>query len=285
VKRRAATLGVVLAVTAGMTASSIGLLASVEQTPAVPPVSSLRPLPAARGVGALGRIEPQDGVRRVAGPARPSAVVAELLVEEGKQVTAGEALAVLDAHAADAARVARAEAELADARAAFARVDPLVRQRVLAEALRDEERRRVAVAEADLALARADWALDTVRAPVAGRVLDVHARAGERIGPAGLLELGRTDVMYAVAEVYETDVATVRVGQRAVVRSAAFDPPLTGRVERVGLQVRRQVLLADDPTADVDARVVEVHVRLDDGTRAAALSNLEVDVVIDTETP
>jgi HlyD family secretion protein len=285
VKRRAATLGVVLAVTAGMTASSIGLLASVEQTPAVPPVSSLRPLPAARGVGALGRIEPQDGVLRVAGPARPSAVVAELLVEEGKQVTAGEALAVLDAHAADAARVARAEAELADARAAFARVDPLVRQRVLAEALRDEERRRVAVAEADLALARADWALDTVRAPVAGRVLDVHARAGERIGPAGLLELGRTDVMYAVAEVYETDVATVRVGQRAVVRSAAFDPPLTGRVERVGLQVRRQVLLADDPTADVDARVVEVHVRLDDGTRAAALSNLEVDVVIDTETP
>jgi HlyD family secretion protein len=156
---------------------------------------------------------------------------------------------------------------------------------VLAEALSDETRRAVAVAEANLAVARSVHALATVRAPADGRILAIHARAGERIGPDGLLDLGCTDAMYAVAEVYETDIGAVRPGQRATVTSAALGTPVSGRVERVGLVVRRQRVLADDPVADVDARVVEVHVRLEDSARVAALSNLEVDVVIDRGTP
>jgi multidrug efflux pump subunit AcrA (membrane-fusion protein) len=42
-------------------------------------------------VTAIGRLEPKDGVRRVAGPSRPSVVIAKLLVEEGEHVTAGQA--------------------------------------------------------------------------------------------------------------------------------------------------------------------------------------------------
>jgi len=91
--------------------------------------------------------------------------------------------------------------------------------------------------------------------------------------------------MYAVAEVYETDVGRVRAGQRATVRSPVFGHPLGGVVERVGLAVRRQAVLDADPVARIDARVVEVKVRLDaaDGTQVAGLSNLQVDVVIQEE--
>jgi HlyD family secretion protein len=284
-KRALALLVAPLGAVVALTAWGVGPLASRGSDAVAPPAPTLQPQRAPHAVGALGRIEPKDGVIRVAGPARPSAVVAELLVEENERVAAGAPLAVLDARAADAALVTRAEAELANANAALGRVEPLFRQGVTAAAVRDDAHRRVAVAAADLSVARANYALDTVRAPGDGQVVFIHARPGERIGPQGLLELGRTDVMYAVAEVYETDVATVRSGQSATVYSPALVPPLTGRVERVGLQVRPQAVVADDPTADVDARVVEVHVRLDDGHRAAALSNLEVDVVIDTEAP
>ncbi|MCX8071594.1 MAG: hypothetical protein N3C12_03965 [Candidatus Binatia bacterium] len=40
--------------------------------------------------------------------------------------------------------------------------------------------------------------------------------------------------------------------------------------------------LADDPAAKVDARVVEVRVRLHESEHVAGLSNLQVEVRIDT---
>jgi HlyD family secretion protein len=84
--------------------------------------------------------------------------------------------------------------------------------------------------------------------------------------------------MYAVAEVYETDVGRVRVGQRATIESPALPRALTGSVERIGLRIGRQDVLDTDPVADVDARVVEVEVKLDDPEPAARFTNLRVDV-------
>ena len=55
---------------------------------------------------------------------------------------------------------------------------------------------------------------------------------------------------------------------------------LEGTVERVGLRVGRLESIGTDPTRQSDARVVEVEVRLDDGTSAALLTDLEVEVVI-----
>jgi len=88
--------------------------------------------------------------------------------------------------------------------------------------------------------------------------------------------------MYAVAEVYETDIGRVKVGQRATVRSPAFSPELAGVVERVGMKVGKLEARDLDPAARTDARIVEVHIRLDDSTRAAPLSNLQVEVAIQT---
>jgi HlyD family secretion protein len=120
-----------------------------------------------------------------------------------------------------------------------------------------------------------------VRSPVDGQVLKIHAREGERVGADGIVEIGATGSMYAVAEVYETDVGRVRVGQRARVSSPAFERALAGSVERIGLRIGRLDVLGTDPVADTDARVVEVEVRLDEPEPAARLTNLRVDVLFE----
>jgi len=122
--------------------------------------------------------------------------------------------------------------------------------------------------------------MDTVRAPIRGQVIEIHARQGERVGPGGIAEIAQTDHMYAVAEVYETDVARVKPGQHATIRSRALDPSLTGTVDRVGMKIGKLDVLDTDPAARTDARVVEVEIKLDDSARAAALSNLQVEVAI-----
>jgi HlyD family secretion protein len=233
-----------------------------------------------RAVAALGRLEPHDGIRRLAGPSRP-AVIAKLLVEQGDRVATGQPIAVLDTVHEDEASVARAQAELGNAQRAFNRMDSLVRQRVSSTAALDDAKLAVDVARAQLDAARAALDLDTVRAPIDGEIVAVHARSGERIGPDGIVEIARNDQMYAIAEVYETDIARVELGQRARMRSPALPDDLSGTVDRIGRKVGRQEALDTDPIARTDARVVEVRIALDDSTRAAGLSNLQVEVTFE----
>ena len=123
-------------------------------------------------------------------------------------------------------------------------------------------------------------ALARVTAPIAGQVLLVHARAGERIGTSGLLELGQTQHMYVVAEVYETDIGLVKEGQAATISSPALSEALNGNVERIGSIIGKNDILDLDPVARTDSRVVEVFIRLDDSEAVASLTYLQVDVEI-----
>jgi HlyD family secretion protein len=111
-------------------------------------------------------------------------------------------------------------------------------------------------------------------------VLAIHARPGELVGAEGVLDLGAVDRMFAIAEVFETDIRAVAVGQRATVTSEALARALTGRVERIRPRVRKQDVVGTDPVARKDARVVEVEIALDDASTAATLTHLQVDVVI-----
>jgi HlyD family secretion protein len=138
----------------------------------------------------------------------------------------------------------------------------------------------VDVASAHLDRARAEARRSYVHAPFAGRVLDIVLRPGELIGEAGILELGRVSRMYAVAEVYETDIRYVREGQRASVSSPALEQPLGGTVRSIRQKVEKQDQIGTDPAARKDARIVEVAILLDDPEPAAGLTNLQVDVVI-----
>jgi HlyD family secretion protein len=51
-------------------------------------------------------------------------------------------------------------------------------------------------------------------------------------------------------------------------------------VERIGLKIGKLDVLDTDPVAKTDARVVEVHIRLDGGVDVSRLTNLQVEVEI-----
>ncbi len=124
-----------------------------------------------------------------------------------------------------------------------------------------------------------------VRVPIDGQILKINTLVGEQVDTSeGIVELGRTNQMYAIAEVYETDVSKVKVGQRATIISehGGFEGQLQGTVDHIGLQIKKQDVLESDPAADKDARVVEVKVRLDpqDSNKVAGLTNLQVRVKI-----
>jgi HlyD family secretion protein len=139
----------------------------------------------------------------------------------------------------------------------------------------------VDVAMANMQRAKADLDASIVRSPINGQVIKIHSREGEQVSNDGIAEIGNTDQMFVVAEVYETDIQRVRRGQRATISSSAFPGELTGTVEEVGMLIRKNDVLNTDPAADTDVRVVEVKIRLDDSRLVSGLTNLQVKVKIE----
>lgn len=135
----------------------------------------------------------------------------------------------------------------------------------------------------DIEKAKADLASSYVKAPREGEILNIHTRPGELISDQGILELANTERMYAIAQVYETDVSRIRQGQTATIQSTGVVGELRGQVDEIGLKIGRKDVLGTDPVADVDARVVEVKIRLDpqSSERVKKLTNLQVNVIID----
>ncbi len=141
-------------------------------------------------------------------------------------------------------------------------------------------------AEADLARAEGDLRQARIVAPTNGVILSINTRLGERPGDEGVATLADTSHMVAELEVYQADIGRVAPGQRVQLSTEALgSEPLTGDVTRIGLEVGRQTLVADDPAANTDARVIAVTVTLDAPStlRAAALSGLEVVARVETE--
>jgi HlyD family secretion protein len=152
----------------------------------------------------------------------------------------------------------------------------------------------VAAAEAEVASAivavkqaQADLDLASIKAPRNGQVIKVHTWPGEVVGNEGILTIGQTDRMVAVAEVYESDVKHVRKGQPVKITSEAFDGTASGVVSEIGLQIYKKNVLNTDPTAAADGRVLEVKVQLDaaGSRKVAGFTNLEVNVNIARRDP
>jgi HlyD family secretion protein len=145
----------------------------------------------------------------------------------------------------------------------------------------------LARAQASARQAQAELTEAYVRAPSAGEILKVHTRAGESPSDKGIVEMGQTSQMVAVAEVYESDVRRLRVGQAATIKSesGAFTQNLKGTVSYIGLQIGKQDVLNTDPAADSDSRVVEVKIAIDptDSTAVKGLTNSKIAVTINTQ--
>jgi HlyD family secretion protein len=147
---------------------------------------------------------------------------------------------------------------------------------------------RAAQAEVDNAVAALKQAQTNLKqvyisAPLAGRILKIHTRPGAKISDSGIVEMAQTDQMLAVAEVYQTDIGKVRLGQPAVITSDTFPGELRGTVSEIGWQVSRQNVFSNQPGENLDRRVVEVKIRLhpEDSKRVEGLTNLQVQTAIE----
>ncbi|WP_009633627.1 HlyD family efflux transporter periplasmic adaptor subunit [Synechocystis sp. PCC 7509] len=131
---------------------------------------------------------------------------------------------------------------------------------------------------------QAQLALTYVTAPQTGEIMKIHSKPGENISNEGIVEMGRTDSMVVVAEVLEEDISKIRLGQKATVTSdnRAFNGEIKGTVTEIGRLVGKQDVIDSDPSADVDARVVEVKINLESQSsrKVSGLTNAKVVVAI-----
>ena len=195
----------------------------------------------------------------------------ELILE-----TAREQLAVAQANLS---RIKSAqEQQIAEAKATL---DRIAEVRVVDI---DVAEAQVRQAQAAVATAQAELDLAYIKSPQAGTVIKILTRPGEVVSSnEGIARIGQIEQMYAIAEVYESDIEKVKIGQKATITSSAISAKLTGTVERIGLEIERQQVVNTDPTANIDAKVVEVKVKLDEKSsqKVTRLTNLLVTVKID----
>jgi HlyD family secretion protein len=132
-------------------------------------------------------------------------------------------------------------------------------------------------------LAKVNLNQAVVRSPQNGQVFEIHTHPGELVSNDGIADIGQTNQMYVIAEVYESDIGKVHSGQQVRIFGDYLPIELQGIVDRKGLQVRRQNVINTDPVSNIDNRVVEVHIRLDETSsqKAANLTNMQVKAVIE----
>ncbi len=214
--------------------------------------------------------------------------------------------------AAQGAEIARLESELDAAEEEVRRYEPLFQKKVVSASAFDQKRLAVATttqtlkqakeklnslaevretdvslaqseveaATATASLARSEFELSTIRSRINGRVVKINAWPGEEVSKNGIVELAKTSRMYAIAEVYETDVARVRIGQQVTVTGDALTGKVQGTVTQIGGKIARNTVSPSDPAAFSDLRVVEVKVLLQESPQVENLIHAQVTVLI-----
>jgi HlyD family secretion protein len=253
--------------------------------------------PRIESVSALGRLEPAGDVRKLAAPMGAmggSPRISSLSVQEGDRVKRGQILATFDNRpglladlAAINARIGTLDRSIAMQRREVSRYREASREGAASMVLLEEKQDELATFEGQRREALAekrgievDLKDSQLRSPIDGTVLRVYARPGERPGSDGILSVGASDRMEAIAEVYESDIDRIRLGQSAslISENGGFSGKLKAEVLRISPQIRQRDVLSTDPTGDADARIVEVRLALDpaDAKRVQQLSGLKV---------
>jgi HlyD family secretion protein len=266
----------------------------LQSSPVVPEQAS--PVKA-EAVAALGQLMPAGDIRSLAAPTAGIAGtprIAALHVKEGALIQRGEVLATFDHRQgllADLeeinAKLRSLEQQIALQTVEVSRFQKAAEwgaaERVLVDNKREELIRMQGQRSEALASRKGlqtDLALSQLISPIDGLVLEIHSREGERPGSDGVMDVGASQKMEAKIEVYESDVARIRLGQivRLTSENGGFKGNLNGQVIRISPQVEQRAVLSTDPTGDADARVVQVDVALDpaDAKKVMRLAGLKV---------
>ncbi len=221
-------------------------------------------------------------------------LVADIVIDEGHRVQAGDALLALDAELAELARdrtaaeVRRSETALADARRRLVDAEKVGAERAIARTEIESLRAEVQSDEAALAASRAALreqdaivARHTLKAPFAGVISVRHAELGEWVNRGdGLLELVATDNLrfdFRIAQEYFGALTPDTPVDIAL--DAAADRPLRGRIDTIvpvkdpGARTFLVRVLADSDNAMITPGMsVRGRMNLDTGHQGVAVT-------------
>lgn len=283
---------------AGIAAAVVEVLHHQRVVPPVAPPGAMPETPFARTVAGVGLVEASTENISVGSPA--AGVVTTIFVKLGDQVRAGAPLFELDGRALQAelklkqAAVKAAEVALENAQFDYGVAAQLTTQQVNPVNDREEKRFAVEKAQAALAQAQADVALTetnlrllTVKAPVAGQILQLKIHRGEFAPDASTAAtqpavlLGSTAPLNVRAEFDENDAWRVRSDAAAagyVRGNARTRIPL--RFVRFEPYVVPKVSLTGAGTERVDTRVLQVIFSFD-RTNLPIYAGQQMDVLVE----
>jgi len=239
-------------------------------------------IPSITAVAALGKLSPSGEIRQLAAPISQfgsSPRIIEILVKEGDFVKKGDILAIFENREKLISDLERKENliniindeielkkdqinryELALNKDAYSFVQLSQRKDELLK-LQKQKINYIG----DKNNIEIDLFNSKLRSPIDGFILGINARVGERPTIQGILDIGSSQKMEALIEVYESDIDRVFISQNVLLSSenGGFQNNLRGKVIRISPQVKQREVLSTDPTGDADSRIIEVLVKLD----------------------
>ena len=239
-------------------------------------------IPPITAVAALGQLSPSGEIRQLAAPISQfgsSPRIVEILVNEGDFVKKGDILAIFENREKLIADLEKYDNlintikdeitlkkdqiqryELALSKDAYSFVQLSQRKDELLN-LKKQKINYIG----DKKNIQIDLFNSKLRSPIDGFILGINTRVGERPKNEGILDIGSSQKMEALIEVYESDIDRVFISQNVELSSenGGFQKNLKGKVIRISPQVKQRKVLSTDPTGDADSRIIEVLVGLD----------------------
>lgn len=191
---------------------------------------------------------------------RLTGVVESTAANAGDRVRKGQVLAVISSQALADQRseLLAAQKRLALARTTFEREKKLWEDKISAE--QDYLQARNAMQEVEIAVQNAQQKLTSlgggqqaggnltryeIRAPIDGIIVEKHLSLGESVKEdANIFFIADLSTVWAEMTIYAKDLNTVKVGQKATVKAAAFESQSSGTVSYVGALVGEQTRTA-----------------------------------------
>jgi HlyD family secretion protein len=236
-------------------------------------------------VAALGQLNPLGEVRKLAAPTSGKGGtprLSKLLIREGDFIIKDQILAVFDNRPKLEANLESAKVnlnilmnEIRIKKREVKRYQTLVDKGAVAlivlEKMKDDlfiSEARILKLKSAIDAINVDLEQTHLKSPIDGIVLQILVREGERPNSSGVMNVGASQLMEALIEVYESDIDRVEMGQTVdlISENGGFNGSLRGEVSLISPQVRQRRVLSTDPTGDADSRVVEVRVKLDNSS-------------------
>ena len=239
-------------------------------------------IPPITAVAALGQLSPSGEIRQLAAPISQfgsSPRIIEILVKEGDFVKKGDILAIFENREKLISDLERNEnlintikKEIALKKDQIQRYELALSKDVYSSVKLSQRKEELLKLQkqkinyiGDQKNIKIDLFNSKLRSPIDGFILGINTRVGERPKNEGILDIGSSQQMEALIEVYESDIDRVFISQNVELSSenGGFQKNLKGKVIRISPQVKQRKVLSTDPTGDADSRIIEVLVKLD----------------------